>query len=141
MAGKVNIKAGDTVYVLSGKARQARLEHLGPPELARLSAQEARREAERHPGRRGKVLAVRPRQQRVIVEGVNMVTKHLKGGRLPGRAAQMQTGRVQQPAPLYISKVMLVCPRCDRPTKVTRREVERKQVRVCRRCGEVIDEV
>lgn len=140
MAATVNIRRGDTVYILSGKNRQARLEHLSPPEMERLSPQEVRREADRHPGRRGRVLAVRAAKRQVIVEGVNMATKHLKGRGLPGRAAQMQTGRIQQPAPLHISKVMLVCPRCDRPTKVTRREVEGKRTRACRRCGEVIDE-
>ena len=48
----------------------------------------------------------------------------------------MQTGRIQQPAPIPISNLMLVCPRCDRPTRVKRGRVEDKRVRICRRCHE-----
>jgi large subunit ribosomal protein L24 len=81
-----------------------------------------------------------PKEGKVLVEGVNLVTKHARARGQTTRAAQMQTGRIQQPAALPVSRVMLVCPRCDRPTKVTRQHVAQKSIRVCRRCGEHVDE-
>jgi len=136
----VHVKKGDTVYVLRGKDRARRMTGR-EGELARLEPQQIRAEADKEPGRRGKVIAVNREKRRVLVEGVNMITKHAKPRGMSSRAAQMQTGRIQQPGPLHVSNVMLVCPRCDRPTKVERREVSGKRIRVCRRCNEYIDEV
>lgn len=133
----LNIKKGDTVYVLSGKSHTKRL---SPEEVERTPVTELKRVAERHPGRRGQVLRVLPTQGKVLVEGANLITKHNRRGR-PGRVAQMQSGRVQQPAPLPISKVMLVCPRCDRPTRPRREEREGVRVRICRQCNEIIDKI
>ncbi|NIM06405.1 MAG: 50S ribosomal protein L24 [Armatimonadetes bacterium] len=96
--------------------------------------------AERHAGRRGQVLRVIPASGKVVVEGVNMAVKH-SARRRPGRVAQMQSGRTEQPAPMPVCKVMLVCPRCDRPTRSHRQMHEGKRVRVCRRCNEIIDRV
>jgi large subunit ribosomal protein L24 len=137
---QLHIKKGDTVYILRGKDREHRMGGR-EQELARLEPRGIKAEAEKEPGRRGKVIGVNPQKQRVLVDGVNMITKHAKPRGLTSRAAQMQTGRIQQPGALHVSNVMLVCPRCDRPTKVERREVSGKRIRVCRRCHEYIDEV
>ncbi|UCH35411.1 MAG: 50S ribosomal protein L24 [Armatimonadota bacterium] len=137
---QLDIKKGDTVYVLRGKDRAHRMEGR-EEELARLEPARLKREAEKDPGRRGKVIGVIRDKRQVLVDGINMITKHARPRGMTSRAAQMQTGRIQQPGPLHISNVMLVCPRCDRPAKVTRREVSGKRIRVCRRCSEYIDEV
>ncbi len=133
----LNIRKGDTVYVLSGKSR---LPRLSSEELERLAPQEIKQAAARHPGRRGRVLRVLPTTGKVVVEGVNLAIKHTRrvGS---GRGAQTQGGRIQQPLPLAVSKVMLVCPRCDRPTRPRRALHEGKRVRLCRRCNEIIDAV
>lgn len=133
---KVHIKAGDTVFVRSGRDRETRLT---PEELTRLDAEAQRREANRRPGRRGRVMRVLPDKQHVIVEGVNMVTKHSRPQGRTTRAMQLQSGRAQQPGPIAIANVMLVCPRCDRPTRVRKGTLEGKPVRTCRRCGEPVD--
>ena len=138
---KCNLRKGDMVYVLSGGDHLDRLEEMPQQRRASMGMAELKREAERNPGKRGKVLAVLAKEGRVVVEGVNMVTKHAKPQGMPGRAARLQTGRIQQPAALPVGKVMLVCPRCDHPARVAPRVVEGKKRRACRRCGEVIDQV
>lgn len=137
---KTHIKKGDTVYVLRGRDYEHRLEGR-EEELAHLDAQGRRAEVLKSPGRRGKVIGVLPDKGRVIVDGVNIITKHAKPRGMTTRAAQVQSGRTQQPGAIALANVMLVCPRCDRPTKVMRREVSGKRIRVCRRCNEYIDEV
>ena len=139
-ANRLHVKKGDVVYILRGKDRQHRMEGR-EEELARFEPQRLKAEAEKNPGKRGKVIGVNPHKRQVLVEGINMLTKHAKPRGQMTRAAQMQTGRIQQPGPMDISNVMLVCPRCDRPTKVTWRQVSDKRVRVCRHCTEYIDEV
>jgi large subunit ribosomal protein L24 len=134
----LNIKKGDTVYILSGRSRQARL---SPEERERTEPTELKHAAEKHPGRRAQVLRVMPSQGKVVVEGANLVTKHNRRGRTSSRVSQAQTGRIQQPAPLPVSKVMLVCPRCDRPTRPRPGVHEGKKVRVCRHCSEIVDTV
>lgn len=86
-------------------------------------------------GKTGKVLEVRPSEGRVIVDGVNIVKRHSR----PSRESP-QGGVIEQPGPIYSSKVALVCPACDQPTryKVERSE-ENEASRVCRRCGKSID--
>lgn len=135
---KGHIRAGDTVYVRAGKDREQRLL---AEELARLTPEEQKREANRRPGRRGRVIKVLPDRDRVIVEGVNMQTKHSRPRGRASRTAQLQSGRIQQPGSLAVANVMLVCPKCDRPTRVRRGLVEEKVVRVCRRCGESVDAI
>jgi large subunit ribosomal protein L24 len=139
-AAQLHIKKGDLVYVRRGKDRERRMQGR-EQELERMEPGFVRAEADKHPGKRGKVIAVSRATGQVLVEGVNMVTKHAKPRGMTSRAAQMQTGRIQQPGRMSAANVMLVCPRCDRPTKVTWREVEGKRIRVCRRCHEYIDEV
>lgn len=138
MSDKIHIKAGDTVYVRTGRDRESRLT---PEEVARLDPEAQKREANRRPGRRGRVLRVLPDSKRVLVEGVNTLIKHARPRGRASRAAQLQAGRTEQPGPIAIANVMLVCPRCDRPTRVRRGVVEGKTVRVCRRCGEPVDSV
>ncbi|MGC9522384.1 MAG: 50S ribosomal protein L24 [Anaerolineae bacterium] len=88
-------------------------------------------------GARGEVMRVLPKENRVVVSGVNIVIKH-QDPRRAGRS-QVQGGRVQIEAPLHLSNVMLVCPSCDQATRVGYQEVDGQKVRVCRKCGEAID--
>jgi len=107
LANSVHVKKGDTVYVLSGKSQ----------------------------GKKGKVLAVFPDDMMVLVEGVNMSTKHKKP-----RSRYQQGGIIHQESPVNSSKVMLVCNRCKIPTKVEKKMHEGGQKdRVCKKCGELID--
>jgi large subunit ribosomal protein L24 len=135
---KLHIKVGDTIFVRSGRDRESRLT---PEELARLDPEAQRREANRRPGKRGRVMRIMPDKRRVVVEGVNMVTKHSRPRGRASRAQQLQSGRIQQPGPIAVANIMLVCPRCDHPTKVRSGEVEGKPVRLCRRCGEAVDAI
>ena len=86
-------------------------------------------------GKTGKVLQTSPKEGKVIVEGVNKVKRHTK----PNVKAP-QGGILVKEAPLHACKVMLVCPACNKPTRVGHKEVNGKNVRVCKKCGEVIDE-
>ncbi len=86
---------------------------------------------------RGKVLEVMPDRQRVVVEGVNLVKRHVKAGRDPKAP---QGGIIDTPAPLHISNVKLVCPRCNQPARFgVRRLEDGKKVRFCRKCNENVD--
>jgi len=104
------IKKNDTVEVISGDDR----------------------------GVRGTVQWTLPKKGRVVVSGINIVKKHQRPIRA-GRT-QVQPGIIDFEAPIQLSNVMLVCPRCDQRTRVgfTRQEDGRK-VRVCKKCGEAID--
>jgi len=135
---KVGVKVGDEVYIRSGKDRESRLT---PEEVGRLDPEGQKREADRRPGRRGRVIKVFPEARRVVVEGVNMLTKHTRPRGRATRAQQLQTGRTEQPGSIPMAKVMVVCPRCDHPTRVRRGEFEGKSARICRRCGETIDRI
>ena len=135
---KLHIKAGDTVYIRSGRDRETRLT---PEEVDRLDSDALRREANRRPGRSGRVLRVLPDHKHLLVEGINIVTKHARPRGRASRATQLQTGRMEQPGPIAIANVMLVCPRCDRPTRVRRGTFENKTARICRRCGEPVDAI
>ncbi len=86
-------------------------------------------------GKRGKVLRVITKLDRVLVEHINMVKRHQK----PGRVTQ-QGGIIEKENPLDVSNVQLVCGKCDRPVRAGRSTLaDGKVVRICRRCGEVID--
>ncbi|MCD6267673.1 MAG: 50S ribosomal protein L24 [Thermotoga sp. 4484_232] len=86
-------------------------------------------------GKRGKVLRVIPRERKVIVEGVNMVKRHQRP--IP---QLREGGIIEREAPIYISKVMVVCPNCDRRTRVGFKVLENgDKVRYCKKCGEIID--
>ena len=99
---KVHVKTGDNVMIISGKDK----------------------------GKTGKVIAVSPKEGKVIVEGLNMVTKHVK----PRRQGE-QGGIVKAEGAMYASKVMPVCPKCNKPTRVGHAVVDGKKVRVCKKCG------
>jgi len=83
----------------------------------------------------GKILRRIPDRDLVVVEGVNMVSRHTKPSQ-----KNPQSGIVKQEAPIYASKVMLVCPQCGKATRVGCSFLESgKKVRVCRKCSEIID--
>ncbi len=87
-------------------------------------------------GKKGKVVRVLPDRGRVVVEGVNIVKKH----RRP-RGNVMQGGIVEEAAPIHASNVMLVCRRCGKPARTGARFLgDGRKVRVCRRCGEDVDQ-
>lgn len=104
------IKKGDTIEVISGEERDLR----------------------------GTVQRVLPKEERIVVSGVNIVKKHQRPVRAGRR--EVRAGIIEFEAPIHVSNVMLVCPRCDQRTRVgfIWREDGRK-VRVCKKCGEVID--
>jgi len=89
-------------------------------------------------GLRGMVQRVLPKKNRVVVSGVNTVKKHQRPMRA-GRG-QVQPGIIEFEAPIHISDVMLVCPRCDQRTRVGFAwQEDGRKVRVCKQCGEAID--
>ncbi len=99
----MSIKKGDTVVVLSGKDK----------------------------GKEGKVLEVMPDSRKVVVEKVNVVTRHTK----PRKQGE-QGGLVKKEAPLYACKVMRVCPKCKKPTRpASKLTAKGERVRVCKKCG------
>ena len=81
-------------------------------------------------GKQGKVLTADPKGGKVIVEGVNVASKHLKP-----RKQGDQGGIVKMETPIYASKVMVVCPKCGKPTRVAHKVESGKSVRVCKKCG------
>ncbi len=100
---KVHVKTGDTVQIISGRDK----------------------------GLQGKVLQVSPKEGKVIVEGRNMVKKHVK----PRRQGE-QGGIIKAEGALYAAKVMPVCPKCQKPTRVGHTvDKDGKKTRVCKKCG------
>ena len=86
-------------------------------------------------GKRGKVQRVFPKENRVVVEGANIIKRHVRP-----RPNVRQAGIVQREAPFHASRVMLVCKHCNHPVRVGHKFLEDgKKVRVCRSCKEVID--
>ena len=110
----LNVKKGDTVVVISGKDK----------------------------GKKGKIMVAQPDDERVVVQGAAMVTRHVK----PRKQGQ-PGGRIEKEGPIQASNVMLVCPKCDKPTRIAHKlkeveisgEKKQKSVRVCKKCGKVID--
>ena len=98
----MNIKRDDKVIVLSGKDK----------------------------GKSGKVIAADPKAEKVIVEGVNVATKHQKA-----QKKGQDGGLIKVETPIYVSKVQLVCPKCGKGTRVAYKIVDGKKVRVCKKCG------
>ncbi|MEW6567257.1 MAG: 50S ribosomal protein L24 [Chloroflexota bacterium] len=105
----MKIKKGDTVEVVSGRDR----------------------------GSRGEVLRVLPLESRLVVQGVNVRKKHQRQVQAGGRT--MNPGIIQFEAPIHASKVMLVCPKCDRATRVGVQRDEGRARRVCKHCEGIID--
>ncbi len=91
--------------------------------------------AGRDRGKQGKVRFAYPKDERLIVEGINFVKKH---ARATGQARQ--AGIIEREAPIQVSNVRLLCSQCNRPTRVGFRFLEDgRKVRICRLCREVID--
>ncbi len=86
-------------------------------------------------GKRGTVKRTIPKEGRIVVDGVNMVKRHVRAGR-----TVRQAGIVQQEAPIPVTRVLLVCIHCSRPVRVGARYLEDgTKVRVCKKCHEVIE--
>ena len=81
-------------------------------------------------GKQGEVLVAEPKAGKVIVKGVNVATKHQK----PQKQGQ-EGGIIKVETPIYASKVMLVCPKCGKATRVGHKIVDGKKTRVCKKCG------
>lgn len=103
---KMNIKKGDTVYVITGKDK----------------------------GKSGKVSAVYSDKNKVLIENVNIVTKHQKP-----KSQQDKGGIVKKPAPVDASNVMVVCPVCNKATRISHKEIDGKKARICKKCGASLD--
>ena len=100
---KVHVRTGDEVIVINGK----------------------------YNGQKGKVLQVAPAEGKVIVEGINIITKHVKPRRM-GEAG----GLIKAESALYADKVQLVCPKCGKPTRVGHAfDKNGKKMRVCKKCN------
>ena len=102
----MKIKNGDTVKILYGKDR----------------------------GRQGPVVAVDPRNNKVVVEGINVYKKHIKGD---GKSKTSEILSIVKP--LHVSKVMLVCPNCTKPTRVSIKRENGKVERICKKCEKIIE--
>ena len=86
-------------------------------------------------GKQGQVRQVLPRENRVMVQGVNMIKRHMRP-----RAMGTQAGIIEKEAPIHVSNVMLICKSCGKPTRVAVRvRPDGVKARICRRCGEDID--
>ena len=87
-------------------------------------------------GKRGRVLKVDPAKNRLIVEGVNFIKRHTK----PNPQRQIKGGVIEREASLHASNVQLVCPECDKPTRLGRKILgDGRKVRICRKCEGVVD--
>ena len=106
MNNKVHVKTGDTVVVINGKDR----------------------------GAKGKVMQVSPSEGKVIVQGVNIVSKHVKPRKM-GEAG----GIIKAEGAMYASKVQIYCPRCKKATRVAHKIYEDgTKGRICAKCGEAL---
>jgi large subunit ribosomal protein L24 len=86
-------------------------------------------------GKKGKVRRALLNEDRVVVEGLNMIKRHSRA-----RKAARQAGIIELEAPIHVSNVMLVCEKCGKPTRVSFRFLDDgKKVRICNSCQEVID--
>jgi large subunit ribosomal protein L24 len=87
-------------------------------------------------GKKGRVLRVVPAKGRVIVEGVNFVKRHTKAN----PRANVKGGIVEREAAMHASKVQIVCPECNRPTRIGKRLLDDgSRIRICRKCNGVVD--
>ncbi len=89
----------------------------------------------KYKGRKGRVLAVNKVKGNVLIEKINMIKKHMKPNK-----TYAQGGIIEKEAPIHISNVMLVCPKCGKPTRIGATVLEGgKRHRTCKECREVID--
>lgn len=108
----VKIRKGDTVEVISGKLEDK--------------------------GKRGEVIKVLPEERRLVVQGVNIHTKHQRQVQTQA-GRNVNPGRIKFETPFHISNVMLVCPKCNEPTRVGVQRDENGAHRVCKKCQAQID--
>lgn len=109
----MKIHKGDTVEVISGRLEDK--------------------------GKRGEVIRVVPKDSRLVIQGVNLRTKHQRQVQSQGRT--ISPGKVRFEAPVDISNVMLVCPKCSKPTRVgLSRSEDGKSIRICKKCEAMIDD-
>ena len=108
---KMRIKRGDQIEVITGK-----------PE---------------NKGKRGEVIRVFPKEGRVVVQGINLRTKHQRQVQSQGKT--INPGIVKLEAPIDVSNVMVVCKKCNKPTRVGISRDGGKAIRVCKKCGGLID--
>ena len=85
-------------------------------------------------GKTGKIIQVFPKEEKVVVEGVNIMKKSLKSGK-KGDKGQL----VELAGPMHVSKVALVCPKCNLETRVGYKMEGEDKKRVCRKCKEIIE--
>jgi len=103
----MKVTKGDTVLVIQGKDR----------------------------GKRGEVLSSLPAKNRLLVEGINKVKRHMRK-----TSQETPGGIVEREATLHVSNVMVVCPKCDKATRVGKKVLDSGgRVRVCKQCGEIMD--
>lgn len=102
----MTVKKGDTVLVIAGKEK----------------------------GKTGKVLEVFPKDNKVLVDGINIVTKHKKA-----RSQQDKSEIIKKAAPFDASNVMVVCGTCGKATRVAHKEIDNKNARVCKKCSASLD--
>ena len=86
-------------------------------------------------GKMGNIKKSIPAESKVVVEGANMITKATKANPAYG----IQGGLIKKEAPVDSSNVMIVCPSCEKPTRIKHAVVDGKKVRVCKKCGEQLD--
>jgi large subunit ribosomal protein L24 len=87
-------------------------------------------------GKRGRVLKVLPANNRLIVEGINMIKRHTR----PNPQRNIQGGIIEREAALHASNVQIVCPECSQVTRIGHRVLgDGRKVRICRKCEEVVD--
>mgnify|MGYP001474711990 CR=1 FL=1 len=87
-------------------------------------------------GKKGRVLSVSPLKDQLLIEKVNIIKRHMKPTR-----KYTQGGIIEKEAPLHISNVMLVCPKCSKPTRIGNSLLQDgRKVRMCKKCREVIDQ-
>ncbi len=108
---KNKIRKGDTVEIISGRFDDK--------------------------GRRGEVINVLPKVDRVVVQGINLRTKHQAQVQTQGRT--INPGLIKFEGPMHISNVMLVCPKCDQPTRVAVQRDEDGAHRICKKCQAIIE--
>lgn len=109
---KVKIRKGDLVEVISGRLEDK--------------------------GKRGEVIRVIPDDNRLVVQGINMRTKHQKQMQSQGRT--INPGKVRFESPIDISNVMVVCKKCNKPTRIGIQRDGGKASRICKECSALIDE-
>ncbi len=109
---RVKIRKGDTVEIISGRLEDK--------------------------GKRGEVINVMTDKDRVVVQGVNIRTKHQRQVQTQA-GRQINPGRIQFEGPIHISNVMLVCPKCNEAARVAVHRDETGAHRVCKNCGQLID--